>query len=824
MRKVRAGLLGLTVATGLVITLSTSAFGSPATGGKPVATPAKNVAQGDDLPNALEAKRRDLRQQALNQVLAGKLKPEKRNGSLVAKVGTSASAKPVSGKALKGAAAAAPADQYVELSREKTDKIFVILAEFGNERHPDFPDKDINPATPGPVRWDGPLHNQIPAPNRAVDNSTDWNADYSQKHFQDLYFGTGPGVESVKTYFERQSSGRYSVDGQVSDWVKVKYNEARYGRSTDPVPDGAPGDDPAVCSRSNCGNVHYLIQDAANQWVADQKAKGRTSDQIKADLAQYDQWDRYDYDHDGNFNEPDGYIDHFQIVHAGGDEANVDPQQGEDAIWSHRWYAFESTGVKGPAGDLHGGAPVGDTGVWIGDYTIQPENGGLSVFAHEYTHDLGEPDYYDISGKGDNSIEHWSLMAQSRLNAKGDQAIGTKPGDLGAAEKFNLGWLDYEVAVAGQDRTIKLGPSEYNNKNPQALVVVLPKKKLVTQLVKPKSGANEWWSGSGDGLENTLTRNVTLPAGSPSLTFQAAWDIEDCGADACDYAYVEVNDGSGWKSIPGSITNPAEGNGIDGDHDWTPATFDLSAFAGKKVDLRFRYSTDGGTGGEGFFVDDLKLAAGDTTVLTDGAETGLNGWTSASRAGGQGFTINNGIFTKEYDHRYIATNRRYVSFDQYLQYGPYNWGWRDNPDPAKNKQNLAEHFPYQQGVLVTYVDTSVGDNNTTDHPGRGMALIVDAHPQPLYKLDGLPWRERVQIYDAPFGKRKADSLTLHSAGQTNYIRGQDAAPVFDDTKQYWNAAVPNGSVKVANAGVKLSVISENGNIVILKLGKSTPAK
>ena len=51
-------------------------------------------------------------------------------------------------------------------------------------------------------------------------------------------------------------------------------------------------------------------------------------------------WDRYDYDGDGDFNEPDGYIDHFQIVHAGGDQADGDPYQGEDAIWSHRWYAF----------------------------------------------------------------------------------------------------------------------------------------------------------------------------------------------------------------------------------------------------------------------------------------------------------------------------------------------------------------------------------------------------------------------------------------------------------------------------------------------------
>ena len=30
-------------------------------------------------------------------------------------------------------------------------------------------------------------------------------------------------------------------------------------------------------------------------------------------LPHLDLWDRYDYDGDGNFNEPDGYIDHFQL-------------------------------------------------------------------------------------------------------------------------------------------------------------------------------------------------------------------------------------------------------------------------------------------------------------------------------------------------------------------------------------------------------------------------------------------------------------------------------------------------------------------------------
>ena len=262
-----------------------------------------------------------------------------------------------------------------------------MLAEFGDTRHPSYPDQDTDKNTPGPATFNGPLRNKIPAPDRAKDNSTVWQADYGRDHYQQLYFGKGEGVESLKTYYERQSSGRYSVDGLVTDWVKVPFNEARYGRSN-----GYP------CTGNVCSNTWSLIKDAIDAWVADQKAAGRTDEEIKADLASYDTWDRNDYDDDGNFNEADGYIDHFQIVHAGGDQADGDPQQGEDAIWSHRWKAFQNRiGLDGPSFNKDGGTPVGTTGLWVADYTIQPENGGLSVFAHEYGHDLGLPDHYDTA-------------------------------------------------------------------------------------------------------------------------------------------------------------------------------------------------------------------------------------------------------------------------------------------------------------------------------------------------------------------------------------------------------------------------------------------
>ncbi len=82
---------------------------------------------------------------------------------------------------------------------------------------------------------------------------------------------------------------------------------------------------------------------------------------IQTYLKTFDKQDRYDFDGDGDFNEPDGYIDHFQIVHAGGDEADGDPVYGPDAIWSHRWNAQVEPYGTGP----DGGAPIG--GVNVGE-------------------------------------------------------------------------------------------------------------------------------------------------------------------------------------------------------------------------------------------------------------------------------------------------------------------------------------------------------------------------------------------------------------------------------------------------------------------------
>ncbi|MFH8370310.1 immune inhibitor A domain-containing protein [Streptomyces sp. NPDC018031] len=776
-----------------------------------MAAPIAGLAQADEAPASKPVERRDpaaaraqvdhdltgpfskehqaRREAAIEQVLSGETKPVQRGDSEVVKVG-------------KG--------KYVELAREKTDKIFTILVEFGDKVDdttmfdpdgPDGPEEPVKKYGGEP----GPAHNTIAEPDRRKDNSTAWQPDYDRKHFQDLYFSEEKGKESLKKYYEKQSSGRYSVDGEVSDWVKVDWNEARYGSN--------------YCGDTNCANAWDLIRDGVNQWAKDQKAAGRTDAQIKADLARYDEWDRYDFDADGNFNEPDGYLDHFQIVHAGEDESAGGGAQGETALWAHRWYAYGSdAGQTGPAGNKAGGTQIGDTGIWVGDYTMQPENGGLGVFAHEYGHDLGLPDEYDTTGKGESSVAYWSLMSSGSWLGRGEDSIGDLPGDMNAWDKFQLGWLNYDTAKAATKSTHELGVAEYNTKRKQALIVNLPDKPVTTEVVTPAEGGKQWWSGQGDNLKNTLSRPVDLTgAGKASLDLQGWWDIEE----NYDYAYAEVSTdgGANWTPIDGT----ADGKPIPRDGGDKPAltgasgtykklSFPLDAYAGKKIDVRFRYQTDGGVSLKGFAADTITVTADGRELVSDNAEGDDNGWSV------KGFSRIGASFTKDYPQYYIAENRQYVSYDKTLKTGPYNFGW------SQTRPDWVEHYPYQNGLLIWKWDTSQTDNNVGVHPGSGLILPVDAHATPEKWSDGTLMANRLQAYDSTFSHYRTDGFTVHRKGVPAKIKAKRGTPVFDDRKGvYWYDTNPTGGVEITDTNTRIKIVKEagNGSSMTLQVGPST---
>ncbi len=632
-----------------------------------------------------------------------------------------------------------------------------------------------------------------------MDNSTAWQADYNQQHFEDLYFGSGKGVDSVKTYYEKQSSGRYSVDGEVSDWVKVPYNEARYGSN--------------YCGDSTCPSVWNVVSDGLNAWVAQQKAAGRTDAQIKADVARFDEWDRYDFDGDGDFNEPDGYIDHFQIVHAGEDESAGGGVQGEDAIWAHRWYAFGTdAGATGPEENKLGGTQVGSTGIWVGDYTIQPENGGLGVFAHEYGHDLGLPDLYDTAG-GENSTGFWTLMSSGSWLGTGKKEIGDLPGDMTAWDKLQLGWLNYDVAKAGVNSWHKLGVAEYNTKHKQALVVTLPKKAVTTEVVTPSEGRTQWWSGSGDDLRNTLSRTVDLTGkSSAELTFDGWYDIEA----NYDYLYTEVSTdgGANWTAIDGTV----DGGQIPRDGSDKPALH--GTIDGYK---KFAYP------GRVRRPEDRPALP-----LPDRRRRGPEGLHGRRDHGDGG--RRRGVLGQRRDRRRRLEGHRLLPHRRVVHQRLRAVLHRREPavrvvrqDPRGRPVQLRFHGPSGLGGALRVperpADLEVGHLPAGQQhqraPGQGSdpadrlppdrAEVGGRHPD-AQPHPGL----RLPVQHVPHGRDHAAQ-----GGRRQVHPGSKGVPVFNDrTNTYWDPANPTGSVQVTDTNTKIKITKEpkDGSTIELEVG------
>ena len=667
-------------------------------------------------------------------------------------------------------------DQFVELAREGEDSILTILAEFGSgvatHEHPTDEDPDATITHDGPA---GPLHNQIPAPDRSVDNTTIWAPDFSEAYYENLLFAEG-GTISMRNYYLQQSSGRYTVNGDVTPWLQVPNNAPSYGSD--------------YCGDIVCMDTWLFVNDSADAFAA----SFASVDDLNAYLAPFDVWDRYDADGDGNFDEPDGYIDHFQSVHAGEGQETGGGAQGDDAIWSHRWFAwFGADGPDGAGPAEFGGLRIGESDYWIGDYTIEPENGGVGVFAHEFAHDLGLPDLYDTSGNvggAENSTGFWTLMSQGSYGNSGkpSEGIGNQPIHMGNWEKFQLGWLKFEVAAAGETSTHVLGPAEYNSVDAQGVFILLPDREVVQELGAPFEGAHYYYSGSGNLLDNFMYREVTLPAdGDLVLNAQVRYQIET----DWDYAYavISTDGGTTWTGLETNLstdTNPNGqnfGNGITGSSggSWVPLTADLSAHAGQTVLIGFRYWTDIAAVEPGFQVDAIEIPG----QPLDGAEADA-GWTFDPAEGG--FRVTTGSEIQTFFNAYVLENRQYLGFDSGLKDGPYNFGWLHDPD----LQNYVEHFPYQDGLLISYWNDQYTDNNVGDHPGEGLVLPVDARSAFTHWHDGTLMRPRILSFDSTFGLEPVENQGLHNNGVRSRILKKSAVPVFDDTRDYWTNCDEHG--------------------------------
>ena len=143
--------------------------------------------------------------------------------------------------------------------------------------------------------------------------------------------------------------------------------------------------------------------------------------------------------------------------------------------------------------------------------------------------------------------------------------------------------------------------------------------------VEQFSGNRAWWSNRADDSDTRLTRAFDLSDVAPgtelNMTVRMWYDIEE----DYDYGYVLASrDGRKWDILPGQRTTTDNPSGNSFGHaytarsaasrraatpDWVQESFDLRAYAGEKIWLRFEYVTDDAVNAPGWFIDNIEIPA-----------------------------------------------------------------------------------------------------------------------------------------------------------------------------------------------------------------------
>ncbi|MFZ3132206.1 MAG: carboxypeptidase regulatory-like domain-containing protein, partial [Desulfosporosinus sp.] len=235
---------------------------------------------------------------------------------------------------------------------------------------------------------------------------SDKSATTDISYFQNLLFGEDFGT--MHDYYETVSNDNFLVTGKV------------VGTSQDTVFITLPHE-----------KNYYAQNSYGFDGVYPNNAQGLVADAVQALIDSNFDWTEY--------KNSEGLVPYLFVIHAGaGAESSDDPTD----MWSCRW-ALNSHAIY-----------IGDT--VINDFTLEPEltvsyyygfvPSTMGVYAHEFGHNLGLPDLYDINyqsaGAGD-----WSIMAGGSW--AGPNHMGEVPVEFDAWSKIFLGWTTPEVVPDG---------------------------------------------------------------------------------------------------------------------------------------------------------------------------------------------------------------------------------------------------------------------------------------------------------------------------------------------------------------------------------------
>jgi len=428
--------------------------------------------------------------------------------------------------------------------------------------------------------------------------------------------------------------------------------------------------------------------------------------------------------------------------------------------------------------------------VRVGPYNVNPETSieKASVISHEYGHSLGLPDYY--SNGGLDLYSEWNLMASDygqSMDVQARQEMGwVIPRVLPEGEtivedmvdsKQNIGTIDWQTPD-GDAYTLRDGVNGPVD-NGEAYVAKLPARRVIDPALVEEGASPEhvYWSGSGDNfgcipqarnIDFALPQLEEVAPGTPiTLTYKSLWDIEwdfDYG-----FTLVTVDAGATYNSLPSEngYTTPATTNpnanscqarfsngltGTSGSYEagtqqvdrifgnYPPGRFledeyDLTEFAGSKIALRFSYSTDPGVARPAWFIDDIKVTAGDEVLYESNVEDpedptvfqgGCNGeGLMTAPVCTEGFVYLSAAEGSTADHAYYMELRDRSGFDEI---------------DGKGESDRGE-IRWKPGLSLAFTDEtfSYGNVSQSQRPGQH---ILDSKPEARDRtpnLDDAAW-------------------------------------------------------------------------------------
>ena len=291
-------------------------------------------------------------------------------------------------------------------------------------------------------------------------------------------------IGSLHQYFLDQSNGIFDVDFDVRGPFTTKKNRAYYGKDVN----------------NNDQHADSLV--------------------IEGCLALDGEVDFNDYDWDG-----DGIVDQIIVIYAGNGQNDTSAPDRNETVWPHQWALSQYK--PGKAHKQNG--VIIDTYCVIND-EIRGASDGFGTVAHEFSHCLGLPDFYQTSGSAhsNHNFGTYDLMHTGCYN--GDSWC---PANYTAFEKYSLGWykpvpLTEAITISGL-KPMSDGGEAYqidNDGNANEFYMLENRTKSGWDTHIPGEGliithydydANAWYNNSVNNTANHQ-RAVIVPANNSGKT------------------------------------------------------------------------------------------------------------------------------------------------------------------------------------------------------------------------------------------------------------------------------------------------------------------